>query len=151
MKRPFEVGDRVRVYGREWGPGAFNGITGPVTKISNDGLLTVSTRDMIYVCHPKQCRRLKPKPKVQAKGARKVWVGYTTAIGIDEFPDEVFAINPCNRRAYPFIEILPGQIITSETGLAKAIADFFVNTNNPRNASHVRAHVLAALKHQVGE
>jgi len=65
MKRPFEVGDRVRVY-RNYP----NIDTGEIIHFYDDG--AISYRHEIdlkeYIAYPKQCRRLIPKKR------RSVWV-----------------------------------------------------------------------------
>lgn len=67
MRKPFEkgfdVGQKVAVYGR------MKRVVGVIDTIREDGLLEVPVKgDGIWVAHPKQCRRLKPKHK-----AREWW------------------------------------------------------------------------------
>lgn len=67
MKKPFQVGDRVRVY-REGGPHI-----GTIQKIYPDGLLRIKADiDPVYCAglkfHPNQCRRLRPKKR------REFWI-----------------------------------------------------------------------------
>lgn len=58
MRKAFEVGERVRVYGKLHEP-----FVGTVGHISDDGTLLVRYLDGGYPVHPKQCRRLKAKRK----------------------------------------------------------------------------------------
>ncbi len=79
----FCVGDRVRVYGHkstDWLP-----FTGLVVEWAHpsDGNersgMTMAVRgkrgDTLF-CHPKQCRKLKPKPKPEPKAPRRVWINH---------------------------------------------------------------------------
>jgi hypothetical protein len=75
MKRPFETGDRVNVYGGPnpgWGVGgAWLGTVYDLAVKTNwgNGISVKSDYDGCgYVVHPKQCYRLVKKPK------RRVWV-----------------------------------------------------------------------------
>lgn len=69
MKRPFEIGDRVRVYE---GQVSFRA---NVELVQFDGLLQVKAVDAdadlpTVTVHPKQCRRLRTKPKPEKKVPR---------------------------------------------------------------------------------
>lgn len=77
MKKPFQVGDRVAVYGlmeRYATPGAINTVScrTACTVENMDGLLAgvilVKHEGCTYMVNPKQCRRLRPKKR------RRVWV-----------------------------------------------------------------------------
>lgn len=66
MNKPFKVCDRVRVYGVKtdiWHAWFADGIINSVTP--PEGMLTIrlDSHPEIYIAHPKQCRRLKPKKK----------------------------------------------------------------------------------------
>jgi hypothetical protein len=68
VKTELKVGDRVRVYGREWnGVGAKFYFDGSVDGFK-DGNIIVDTPETTFHCHPKQCRRLRPKKR------REWWV-----------------------------------------------------------------------------
>lgn len=58
----FKVGDRVRVYQCEVKD------TGTISDISEDGLIKVVSKEVTYIVHYKQCRRLIKKKR------REIWI-----------------------------------------------------------------------------
>lgn len=100
MKRPFEVGERVRVWGAGWQTRGFGDelkfsetVQSPwsakVIKIDCGNLIVRRDGDNpgdLLSVYPQQCRRLVKKPR------RRVWVSFKRVPGMDEHPDEVFAI-----------------------------------------------------------
>lgn len=68
MKKEFKVGDKVIAYGREWiSCVGFKDIRGRVTSVS-ETQIGVETPNALYMCHPKQCRRLVKKKR------REFWI-----------------------------------------------------------------------------
>lgn len=74
MKKPFKVGDRVRIYC------AIEPFTGAIDSVFPSECLLIHVDDIFTgglninkqrIAHPKQCRRLKPKKK---KEKMRVWL-----------------------------------------------------------------------------
>lgn len=77
MNKPLAVGDRVRVYGHL---GPFEAMVIGVDETVNSrygavtGMVRVQNEDgQIWFQHPKQCRRLKAKPKDPERVERREW------------------------------------------------------------------------------
>jgi hypothetical protein len=69
MKKPLAVGDRVRVYGREWDwHSKAPHFDGEVLEIADDGVCVKRSENTKIWCHPKQVRRLVKKER------RRVWL-----------------------------------------------------------------------------
>jgi hypothetical protein len=72
MKKPFQVGDRVAVYGHERGKlrqcGTVEGMKGEEPISFPDTIKVRIHPGCALYCHPKQCRRLVKKPR------RRVWI-----------------------------------------------------------------------------
>jgi hypothetical protein len=82
MKKPFKVGDRIRVYN------GLNKYEGVIADIESSGLIFVC-RDLLCSFagpfQPKQCRRLKPKPV--KREPREIWMNeYPVGGSVDTGP-----------------------------------------------------------------
>ncbi len=131
MKKQFEVGDRVRVYGTSDGEANFSyGAVAITLEAESKNRMLVQFqnggREKVLV-HPKQCRRLKPKPKPEVKEARRVFVFLPSnadrglALGNEQaVMDAQFSF----KEVFQCREVLPTDIVTSEEGLAKAWDEF---------------------------
>ena len=89
MKKPFQVNDRVRVYGGIPGTSinAMGSIATVVGKISESGYVDVRFDECfvdreIWGVHEKQCRRLIPKKR------REIWINPKFLSCTDADPDE---------------------------------------------------------------
>lgn len=71
MKKPFQVGDRVRVYGHYT---LSDGSEATVTQVYDTMIdLKITGSAELFLAHPKQCRRLKPKAPLL-----RVWIPNTS-------------------------------------------------------------------------
>lgn len=141
MKKPFEVNDRVRVYGHrgnEWRP--FVGSITSVKSGDEDGLSLAVLKDgkaQPFLCHPKQCRRLKPKPRPEKKGARKVWIaetdlkaatGHCVHPNEDTFPAQ-FSLGKIVEDDIEFREVLPGEVVVTRDSFRASWIRFCTENN----------------------
>jgi len=71
--KPLQIGDRVAIYT------AFGRDVCTITSISESGIVYSDTYCKVTAAHPKQCRRLKPKPKsvrITREMLAKAWDAY---------------------------------------------------------------------------
>lgn len=136
-KREFKVGEKVRIYGHksaDWMP-----IVGTVTTaerggITDDGMnlaVDCGVRG-IFFAHPKQCRRIKPKPEPVPENkpeARRVWLydGGVRELDTDKSTASTFAkkvmatrYKPENDKYLEFREVLPGEVVVTQKDMADA-------------------------------
>lgn len=118
MKKPFEVGERVRVYGAI---GVGSSFCGNIVAVGPAGsIVTVQNgTEEFNVCR-QQCRRLKPKKKKPVE-ARRVWVNKI----IQKY--KFYEPNVNHERGLglqsdwvEFREVLPGETIVTREKLAAA-------------------------------
>lgn len=126
--KEFKVGDRVRVYGHK-GDGDWMPLTGTVEDPSGDqadcGMnLAIKLKDgSTLYAHPKQCRRLKPKPKAEKKEARRVWFMCDAFCGDVKRATAYLEKQP-HSFTREFREVLPGEVVVDRGKVAKAWDEF---------------------------
>lgn len=113
----FEVGDRVALYvdcAR---------LTGVLSMATNKGCNVKTDCGRNYPAHPKQLRRLKPKPP-QAEKAREWWIEKS-----ESYDGKVYDTDPRTWKAHGRTrldlikhvrEVIPGEVSVSREKLAKA-------------------------------
>lgn len=107
----FKVGDRVAVYDKD--------IIRRGEIISVGMLCEVLCGDCSWLFHPKQLRRLKPKPKSENKVAREFWVHPQYDKKTLTF--EALANKPVHGDFYIHVtELPPGSAVVTREELAKA-------------------------------
>lgn len=131
MKKQFEVGDRVRVYGgifaKAYSTYKFvRAFDAEIQKVCDaEELAIIGDNDEEYLCHPKQCRRLKPKAKPVKKEPRRLiasfnrldqLVGIGRPLAKEATLGKFYSDNDC----VDFIEFPPGHVLVSRERLAKA-------------------------------
>ncbi len=111
MKTNFKVGDRVAVYGLDRNLENAR-VTATITQILDSGQV-YTDRENLYpfdatMVHPKQCRKLKHKPK-----PRRVWI---TLDGLRKdyvyTHSDVYITDPKLPGFVEFVEALPSQQVT---------------------------------------
>lgn len=146
MKRPFEIGDRVRVLSFP-----FRRI-GEVVQIydGSHGVLKIRLKrksmEQVNVEYldvfPEQCRLLKPpKPKPEKKEARRVWLG--TDVESGKVGVSTFSYRMQNPGDKEFREVLPGEIVVTRETLAKAIQEYWQTPSDEPHTWAVCAREVA--------
>lgn len=131
MRKPFEVGERVRVYGANTSSLKITGeITGFFRRPNYVWVRYNSSTSKTY--HIKQLRRLKPraKPAPTVEKRREVWITALKMIYLENGQDcEVINVWGMKPEKYPdahhFVELKPGEAIVSREALAKAWKSVF--------------------------
>lgn len=131
MKRPLEVGDRVRV--KRGGRFPFTGTISHVAPSSGKDLKGNYREAGIFVIedgclsnhdespfHPRQCVRLKPKPTSEKREARWVWV--QPACEENAWEIQATHSDPDDPTYIVYREVLPGEVPITKEKLAGAMA-----------------------------
>ena len=153
MKRPFEIGDRVRVYG-DWPNVPIHlAFTGEVIEANKGqaakypGFIEVKVDGhpgLSIMVHPKQCRRLRPKPKPEKKEARRVWTTERSMSDIDKGRMSLFWNHqPALNDEVEFREVLPGEVVVTRETLAKAIQEYWQTPSDEPHTWAVCAREVA--------
>jgi len=139
-KRPLLPGDKVKVYGNLKGEIEANGIVATVVENSEEfgpciGWITVKYKKEFIPftkhVHPRQCVRLKKKPKPQEKKRIERWYFPPT----DNY-GEIYSANPQSKeqRWFYLVELREGEFITSKAKLGEAWNTTFCSNVQVSNA-----------------
>lgn len=110
--RPLQVGERVRVYDTYVQ-------VGEIDAINTSGNIRIKSGSAWY--HPKQCRRLKPRPKPQERVRAERWVVTRTDGLRIGYPSKSQADgDTLGMACRHFVELRPAEVVVSRDDLAKA-------------------------------
>lgn len=134
-KKPLAVGDKVKVYGGisnclGQGPrrGTVSSLEEKTIEVHFDKPVRMVDKTMFVrlSVHPKQCRRLKAKPRPQLEGKERVerWIVFCLSDGVvsghrDKSAAEIIAERK-GARVIRMTEVRPGEVLTDRRRLAEA-------------------------------
>lgn len=116
-RKPFAVGDRIRVYFYTSYP---NYPTGKIVNILPDGLIRYKQDNLgngEFIVHSKQCRRIIPKAKAPKQEERiRAWANVYPDGPIFHFSKKLAAINKCpsTARTAELVELREGEFICTK-------------------------------------